>query len=166
MLEDVRVVVAGEQCVHGDRHYARIHRAEKAHRPVVAVVHEDQHALFALDADGAQRGAKAAHALGELAIGQAALVVDVDGPGGAPLIELQEMLREVEDVARRGDLGRIGHGDSPPRCLRHQAYTPPAPVGHSADRMQYSASAEAARRPSYLRWKSAVTRLPTLGYQN
>src|SRR3954465_6052405 len=164
MLEDVCVIVAGEQRVDGHRHDARVHCADKAHRPVVAVVHEEQHALLALDADGAQRGANAAHAVGELAIRQAALVVDVGGPGGAPLIELQEMLREVESVARRGDLGRIGHGDSPPRCRRLAAYTPPAAMGHLAGLMQYSASTEGARRPSYLRCKSAVTRLPTLGW--
>ena len=66
VLQHVGVVVGGQQRVHGHRHQAGVHRAEEAHRPVVAVVHQQQHALFAPDAQRAQAGGDAAHALVEL----------------------------------------------------------------------------------------------------
>ena len=47
VLQHVGVVVGGEQGVDGHRHDAGVHGAEKAHRPVAAVVHQQQHALFA-----------------------------------------------------------------------------------------------------------------------
>ena len=76
MLEHVGVVVGGEQGVDRDRHDAGEHRAEEGDRPVGAVVHEQHHALLALDAGVLERRGEAAHALVERAVGERARVVD------------------------------------------------------------------------------------------
>ena len=79
VLQHVGVVVGGEQRVHRHRHEAGVDRAEKAHRPVVAVVHQQQHALLAPQAQRAQAGGQAAHAVVEFAVAQRAEVVDEGG---------------------------------------------------------------------------------------
>ena len=64
VLEHVGVVVGGEQGVHRHRHHAGVQRAQKADHPVAAVVHQQQHALLALDAQRAQARGHTAHPLG------------------------------------------------------------------------------------------------------
>ena len=85
MFEHVGVVVGGEQGVDRDRHDAGEHRAEEGDRPVGAVVHEQHHALLALDAGVLQRGGEAARALVEPAVGERARVVDEGDLVGARL---------------------------------------------------------------------------------
>ena len=83
MLQHVGVVIGSQQGIHGYRHQAGVHGTQKAHRPVAAVVHQYQHALFAANALRPQAGGDAAHAVFELAVGQAAVVVNEGGLGGA-----------------------------------------------------------------------------------
>jgi hypothetical protein len=106
----VRVVVGSEQGVDSDRHDAGIQRTEKGDRPFVAVVHQQQHAFLAPQARGQQRGGHAADAIGQLAVAQAAMVVDERGLGGAAGVAHDQVLREVEALARGGDMG-CGHGE-------------------------------------------------------
>jgi hypothetical protein len=108
VLEHVGVVVGGQQRVDRHRHQPGVHRAEEAHRPVVAVLHQQQHTLFALDAQCPQSAGQPAHALVECAIGQCAEVVEESGLVGAGGVQRQQVLREVEGLA--GDQG--GHGVS------------------------------------------------------
>ena len=111
MLQHVGVVVSGQHRVDGDRHHAGVQRAQKGHRPVVAVEHQQQHALFAAQADGAQAGGQAAGALGQGAVAQAALVVDEGRLVGAAGVGVEQVLREVETGRRRQGFGWV-HGVS------------------------------------------------------
>ena len=71
------VVVLGEQRIdrHGDD--AGFQAAEKRGRPVHGVEQRQQHALFAVDAQAAQRRAETRHPVGELPIGQRVPAVDI-----------------------------------------------------------------------------------------
>ena len=101
VLEHVGVVVRREQRVDRHRDDARVERAEKGLRPVVGVLHEQQHALLAADAQRAQPRRDAARAVGERAVGQRAEVVDERGLGGPIRVRGEQVLREVEGVRRR-----------------------------------------------------------------
>ncbi len=105
MFEHVGVVVGGEQRVHRHRHEAGIHRAEKGDRPVIAVLHQQQHALFALQAERAQACGDTLHALGERAVGERAVVVDERSLASARGVELQQVLGEVEALGGCSDVG-------------------------------------------------------------
>ena len=111
VFKHIGVVVGGEQRVDRDRDRAGIERAEEGHGPIDGVEHEDQHALLALDPGRAQGAGEAADALGKVAVGEAALVVEEGGFGGAAGIGGEEMGGDVEVFGRRlgQALGR-GHG--------------------------------------------------------
>jgi hypothetical protein len=117
VFQHVGVVVGGQQRVHRHRHDAGVHRAQEGHRPVQAVVHQQQHAFLALEAQRTQPGRQAAHAVFELAVAQAAAVVDEGGLArGALRVAGQQVLREVEAVAG-GRHGGGRHGLSPGAAL-------------------------------------------------
>ena len=72
-------------------------------------MHEQQYALFALDAGYAQGGGHAPHAVLELAVAERAVVVD-EGQLVRPRgIDSQQVLRDVEALGRCGNGGRWGH---------------------------------------------------------
>jgi DUF1009 family protein len=73
-------------------------------------VHQQQHALLALDAQRAQAGRQAAHALVQLAVGQRALVVDEGGLVRARGVAGQQVLGEVEYLAGGGTTGHRSVG--------------------------------------------------------
>jgi hypothetical protein len=77
------IVVLGEQRVdrHGDD--AGLEAAEERGRPVDRIGERDQHALLAPQAEPAQRRGEARDAIGELAIGQRAMAVDIGRLVGA-----------------------------------------------------------------------------------
>ena len=120
MFQHIGIVVGGEQGVDCHRHQASVQGAQKAHRPVIAVVHQQQHALFAAQAQGPQAGGKAAYALFELAVAQGAVVVDESGLVSACCVFAQQVLGKVEHgwqccqafgaSAARGCVWRIGSG--------------------------------------------------------
>ena len=83
VLEHVRVIIHREQRVDCHRHDASVHRTQETDRPVVAVVHQEQHALLAAHTRGQQRAGQAANALRQIAIAQAALVVDIGSLAGS-----------------------------------------------------------------------------------
>ena len=105
VLQHVGVVVCGEQRVHGHRHDAREHGTQKAHGPVAAVVHQQQHALFAPHAAALQGGRHALDALGQRAITQLPIVVDVGDFVGALRVARKQVLGEIEVRAGCGDCG-------------------------------------------------------------
>ena len=98
------VVVGGEQGVHSHRHHARVQRAQKRHRPVGAVVHQQQHAVLAPQADRPQTGCAAADLVFQLAVGQCALVIDQGGLVGPAGVVCDEMGGKVEACG-----GRVHH---------------------------------------------------------
>ncbi len=113
VLQHIGVVVGGEQRVDRHGHDAGVHRAEEAHGPVVAIVHQQQHAFFAMDAEGLQRGGNAADALGQLAVAHRAVVVDVGGLAGPLRVARDQVLGEIERRAGRLDLWFGGHACLP-----------------------------------------------------
>src|SRR5690606_6799229 len=96
-------------------HRARIQAAEEAHRPVYAVVHQKEHALFAANSECPQAVCKAAHLIGELAVAERADIVEVGGTGSARSVSLDQMLGEVEALWRRleGIGDAVAHLGSP-----------------------------------------------------
>ncbi len=100
VVEHVGVVVGREQRVDRDGHHAGIEAAQKAHGPVAAVEHEQQHALFAPHAGSLQRGGQAARAVFELAVAQRAAVVDVGDAFGAAAVEGEQVFGKVESCGR------------------------------------------------------------------
>ncbi len=101
MLEHVGEVVGGEEGVDRDRHDARQHGAEEGDRPVGAVLHQDQHALLALDAALLERGGEPAGALVELAVSHRSGVIDERRLARPPGVGPQEVSSEVEGLRRR-----------------------------------------------------------------
>ena len=101
VFEHEGVVVCRQQGVNRDRHDTGIHRAQKAHRPVAAVVHQEQHALFAAHAAGEQSGGQAADALGQFAVAQTARIVDERGLVRAFSVAGDQVLGKVKGCARR-----------------------------------------------------------------
>jgi len=89
-------ILDGQQRVDRHRHDTRIHCAQKADRPVDAIVHQQQHALFAANSASEQGGCQPADAFRKLAIAQGAGIVDVGGLGGARGVALDQVLREIE----------------------------------------------------------------------
>ena len=110
VLQHEGVIVGGEQGVNRHRHDAGVQRPEKAHRPVVDVVHQQQHALFTPHATGQQRPRQARRLLGQRAVAQAALVVNVGGLAGTLLVEREEVLGKIEHGTGWLDVGNWGHG--------------------------------------------------------
>ena len=101
MLEHVGEIVGGEQRVDRDRDDPRQHGAQESHRPVGAVVHEDQRALLAPDAALLEGRGELSDAMIELAVSHGAHVVDERLLVGAPRIDLKQVRREVERLGRR-----------------------------------------------------------------
>ncbi len=101
MLQHVGIVVGGEEGVHRHRHDAGVHRAQKTHRPVAAVLHQQQHAFLALDAERLEPGGHPAHPQLEFAVVKNAGVVDERGPGSALRVAVQQVLRKVEALFGR-----------------------------------------------------------------
>ena len=116
MLQHVGVIVGRQQGVDGHRDQPGVQRAEEGHRPVVAVVHQHQHAFFAAQVQAAQRGGHAAHALVQRAIGERAVVVHEGRLGPAGGVQRQQMLGKVEALGRRRDVGSGVHGVSVGLC--------------------------------------------------
>ncbi len=85
-----------------------LRHAEKRGRPVDRVGEREQHALLALDAEGAQHRAEPRHPVGELAIGQHATRIDIGGLVGAAGIKiaLQHIGGEVVVARNRTGGGR------------------------------------------------------------
>mgnify|MGYP006160032311 CR=1 FL=1 len=100
--QHVGVVVGRQQRVHRHRHHARVQRAQEAHHPVAAVVHEQQHALFALQAQRLQRRREALHLVSQLAVGERARVVDQRGLAGAAGVERDQVARDPAWVHQPG----------------------------------------------------------------
>ena len=107
VLQHIGVVVHGQQGVDGDRHHACVHGAQKRNHPFAHIVHDQQHALFAVYACGRQTLGQAARLILQLRIGQRAVVVGVGDFGGPALVEIKQMLGEVER------LGEVDHGSTP-----------------------------------------------------
>ncbi len=121
VLQHVAIVVGGQQRVDGHRDDAGVHRAQEADWPVGAVVHQQQHALFAVDAGAEQRGSQAPHPLRQFAIGELAVVIDIGHLAGAPGIAAEQVLGKVEGRAGWPDgclCGRGGHGCLPVAGVR------------------------------------------------
>ena len=114
MLKHIGEIVGGQQRIDRNRDDPRQHGAQEGHRPVGAVLHEDQRALLALDASLLKRGGEPTNALIELSEGHDADVVDERRFGWAPRIGLKQMRREVERLRRRFN-GAPGHRRLPSR---------------------------------------------------
>ncbi|EKE18364.1 MAG: hypothetical protein ACD_10C00017G0001 [uncultured bacterium] len=112
MLQHVGIVVGCEQGVHSHRHETSIHRAEKAHGPVIAIVHQKQHALLTFDAQRAQTRRYASHAQVKLAKIERAQVVNKGRLARTLRVAKQQILRKVEDfggcqhIWRQAEVGR------------------------------------------------------------
>jgi len=103
MLQHVGVVRLPSAACSRHGHQTGIHRAEEAHRPVVAVVHQQQHALFAPDANARSPAATRAHAR-QAGRRQGARSSMKAAFRRALCIARQQVLREVERVARGLDV--------------------------------------------------------------
>ena len=106
MFEHVGVVVRGQQRIDCDRHDAGIDRAQKRRRPVGAVLHRQQHAFLALDAEIAQGGGDAADAILQIAVAQRPAVVDERRLRSAAAVERQEMRGKIECLRRHRHVRR------------------------------------------------------------
>lgn len=95
---NIGVVVRRQQGVDGHRHDAGVQRAQKGHRPVHRVVHHHEDAFFAAQAQLAQGAAEAGHALGQLAVAEPALVIDIGCLGGARRVQRGQMAGEIQLV--------------------------------------------------------------------
>ena len=132
--EHEAVVVLGEQRVDRHRDDAALQAAEKSDRPVDGIEHHDHHALFAPDAEPAQRGAETRRPVGELAIGDRAPAVDIGRLVGAAggEIRLQYVGGEIVvawDCAHAGGRAcflRLKFGDCHLFSSRDGAYYAPA----------------------------------------
>ena len=76
MLQHVGVIVGRQQRVHGHWHQSGVHGAEKAHRPIVAVMHQQQHTFFAPNAERAQASGDTPNTVFKCRVGQRAAIVD------------------------------------------------------------------------------------------
>ena len=101
VLEHVGEVVGGEQGVHSNRNDARQHRAQEGDRPVSAVLHQDEHALLALDAALLEGRGEPSGALVQLPVGHRPGVVDERRLARPPGVRAQKVSREVERLWRR-----------------------------------------------------------------
>ena len=105
MFEHVGVVVGGQQGVDRDRNDAGEKRAQKRHRPVGAIEHEEHHPLLAFDAGVLERRGEAARALVEFAVSERAQIVDERDLVRTAGVRLEKMPGEVEHLRRRCDAG-------------------------------------------------------------
>lgn len=101
MAQLVGVVVGGQQRVDGHRHHPGVQTAQKRHHPVAAVMHQQQHAFFAPQAQRAQGLGAAAHPLVQRAVAQFADVVDQGRAFGVGGVARQQVRGEIE-AFRRG----------------------------------------------------------------
>ena len=104
VAQHVGVVLSGQQGVDRHRHDAGVKRTQKTHRPVAAVVHQQQHPLFPAQAQRQQGGGQLALLQGQRAIAQGPLVVDEGGLVGPRGIARDQVLGKVE---RRTWLGNF-----------------------------------------------------------
>ena len=77
MIDQACVVVRRQQRVQGNGHDAGIQRAQKHHRPFVAIEKQQQNALFRAHAQLDQCVAEPARARGQIAVREFAVVVDI-----------------------------------------------------------------------------------------
>ena len=105
VLEHVRIVVGGEQRVDRHRHHARVHRTQETDGPVVAVVHQQQHPLFATQPQGTQPGGHSPDTALEFAVAERSLIVNERGLVGSTGIAIDQVLGEVEALTRSADIG-------------------------------------------------------------
>ena len=108
MLEHVGEIVGGRERVDRHRRDAREQRAQERHRPVGAVLHEDEDALLALDPRLLEPRGEPPGALVEFPVGDHADVVDERRLVRAFRIGLKQMRGEVERLGRRFN-GAHGH---------------------------------------------------------
>ena len=108
------IVFGSEQGVDCHWHHPCVQGAQKGHHPVAAVVHEQKHALFTLQAHFLQAARKATHLFSQLAVSELTGIVDQRDFVGAFGVGCQQVLGEIE-----GALGRlnVGHG-----CLRGSVF--------------------------------------------
>ncbi len=118
----VRVVLRGQQGVHRHRHHTGVQRAQECDHPVAAVVHEQQHALFAPQAQRGECAGETAHLVGEFAVAELPQVVDQGGLARASCVEFQQVAREVEALGGRRDVGVHGDVSSAVRGVRSQYF--------------------------------------------
>ncbi len=104
ILEHEGVIVLGHQRVDRNRDNAGLDGAEERGRPVDGVEQADQDALLAADAERAQHMAEALDALGKLAIGAGAAVIDEGGFAAAAGVEiaLEDIGGEIVIARDRG----------------------------------------------------------------
>ena len=122
--EHERVVGGGQQRVDGDRNHTCVERAEERDWPVAGVVHQQQHALLAANAQREQCGSAASRAHGQFAVGKLTRVVEVRDLAGARGVEVDQMAGEVESLWGRQRPGCSGVG--------HRG--PPEPRGGTSER--------------------------------
>ena len=116
VAEEVGIVLGGEQGAHRDGDDARLDRAEKDDRKSGSVEHDEEYSLLHLDAEPAERVARAVHALGERGIRELRFVVDEGDFIAAPLAEVTvDEIRcgvvKSRDVKLRRARGTIGGGE-------------------------------------------------------
>ena len=104
VAQHVGVILGGQKRIDRHRHDAGVERAQKAHWPVAAVVHQQQHPLFPAQAQRQQGGGQLALLQGQRAIAQGPLVVNEGGLVGPRGIARDQVLGKVE---RRTWLGNF-----------------------------------------------------------
>jgi len=108
--EHVGVVIRGQQRVDRHRHHAGVQRAEKGHRPVGVVVHQQQHALLAAQAAGSERRRAAPRAHLELPVAEPAGIVEVRGLARARRVQCEKVAGKVEALGQGLHCGLpLGH---------------------------------------------------------
>jgi hypothetical protein len=102
VTEDVAVLVGGEQGVDRDRHDAGVHCAEESDRPVVAVVHQQEHPLLPANPRREQSGGELPDAFGQVAVAECPVIVGERDLVGALPVELQQVRCVIERLSRGG----------------------------------------------------------------
>ena len=106
VLDEVGVVVGPVERVDRNGDGTDPHRPEKRRREPGVVVHDEEHALAALDAEVAKRRARAAHSREELAVGHRLVLRRGSPPCPAPRFEVA--IEQQAGVVALGDRDR-GH---------------------------------------------------------
>jgi len=107
VFQHVRIVIRVEQRIHRHWNDSSEHRPEKAHRPVVAVMHEQEHALFPAQSECTQTRCHATDAVLEFPIAEDSQVVDKGRLRVPPEVAFEQMLRKVEAFARGTGFGHF-----------------------------------------------------------
>ena len=141
------IVVLGEQRIDRHRDDAGLQAAEKRGRPVDGVEQRQQHALFALDAEPAQRRAETRHAIGQLAVGVRAARVDIGRLVGAAGVEYCSAARRRQNCSRAAQ-------QPWPACRTM------FPLRRSSSFQNFLSPAKAKRRPRRRRFAFCVTSGP------